>query len=99
MIASESVTIRHQLPKAWLAYAEFLTYADCGARDGRLYDPTAATYNVHVTKNGDVSRLQVTIRYEQDGSGVGNKFSVCNSTGKRESEIIAAVKQKLAGGL
>lgn len=86
------------MEKAWLEPKGYLTYADCGARNGRLYDPTAATYSVHVTKAGEVSRLQVTIRYEQDGAGVGNRFAVCSSTGKREAEIFAVVKQRAEAG-
>lgn len=81
-------------PKNAPDYKTFLKFADCGKRDGVLYNPTSATYNVHVLKVGANATFQANVKYEQDGSGVGNRYYVCVSTGAWESDIQSFVKSR-----
>lgn len=72
-------------------------YADCGTRDGVGYDPTGVIYNIRVTGDARKSTAQVNAKYTQDGSGVGNSFFVCSSTGKWESDVQAFIKSRAEG--
>lgn len=72
-------------------------YADCGTRDGVGYDPTGVIYNIRVTGDATKSAAQVNAKYTQDGSGVGNSFFVCSSTGKWESDVQAFIKSRAEG--
>lgn len=67
-------------------------YADCGIHDGKEYEISKSEFNVHITKTATGSSLQIGTRFTNDGSGVGNHFFVCPSTGKWENDAAAYIK-------
>ncbi|MBC8089780.1 MAG: hypothetical protein H7Z40_21160 [Phycisphaerae bacterium] len=67
-------------------------FADCGTHDGKEYEISKSEFNVHITKTGTGTSLQIGARFTNDGSGVGNYFFVCPSTGKWERDAVAYIK-------
>lgn len=72
-------------------------YADCGTADGVPYDITKAEFNLHVMRQATGATVQVSARFTNDGSGVGNSFFVCPSTLKWEKDAAEFIRSRAEG--
>lgn len=67
-------------------------FADCGTHDGKEYEISKSEFNIHIAKTATGTSLQIGARFTNDGSGVGNYFFVCPSTGKWENDAVSYIK-------